>query len=63
MKRFCFEFIALFLLGLALFGIFDLFTDCSFQWDINIYTSLGMSAVYCIYKAAENGYGDDAVDD
>ncbi len=39
------------------------FPENTLSFEGAIYTSLGISAVYCIAKALENGYGEDAVDE
>ena len=64
MKQFFLEFIGLFLIGLVLSSIVNLFAQEDIvSWQTIVYPPLIMSAIYCIVKAVENGYGEDAVDD
>lgn len=64
MKQFFKEFIGLAIVVMILFWSLGLFfPEEAISWKINIYTSLGASAVYCIAKALDNGYGEDADDD
>ncbi len=64
MKQFFLEFIGLAVVALVLFGLIGIFfPEDTLSFEVAIYTSLGISAVYCIAKALENGYGEDAVDD
>lgn len=64
MKQFFLEFIGLFIVDLVLYGLISIFfPEDILPFDVVIYTALGASAVYCIAKALENGYGEDAVED
>ena len=51
-------------MDLVLYGLISIFfPEDILPFDVVIYTALGTSAVYCIAKALENGYGEDAVED
>lgn len=59
MKQFFKEFIGLAIMAMIVFWLLSLFfPEGAISWKINIYTSLGASAVYCIAKALDNGYGE-----
>lgn len=64
MKQFFLEFIGLALVGIVLSSIVNLFVpDDTVSWQTIVYPPVIISAIYCIAKAVENGYGEDAVDD
>ena len=64
MKQFFLEFIGLTLIGIILSSIVNLFApEDIVSWQTIVYPPVIISAIYCIVKAVENGYGDDAVDD
>lgn len=64
MKQFFIEFIGLTIVAMVIFGILSIFfPEGSISFKVVIYASLASAAVYCIAKALENGYGEDAVDD
>ena len=58
------EFIGLSLVGIGLSSIVNLFIpEDIVNWQTIVFPPTIMSAIYCIAKAVENGYGEDAVDD
>lgn len=64
MKQFFLEFICLAVAALIIFELIGIFfPENALSLEGDIYASLGISAVYCIAKALENGYGEDAVDE
>ncbi len=64
MKQFFLEFIGLAIVGIVLSYIVTLLISKDMvTWQTIVYPPLIISAVYCIAKALENGYGEDAVDD
>ena len=64
MKQFFLEFVGLSLIGIVLSFIVNLFVpEDIVSWQTIIYPPVIISAIYCIVKAVENGYGEDAVDD
>ena len=64
MKQFFLEFIGLAFIGIVLSTIVSLFVpDDTVSWQTIVYPPVIISAIYCIAKAVENGYGEDAVDD
>ncbi len=64
MKQFFLEFICLAVAALVIFELIGMFfPENTLSFEGAIYTSLGISAVYCIAKALENGYSEDAVDE
>lgn len=64
MKQFFLEFIGLLIMGMFVFWLVDLFFPATpVTWKSRFFFSLGCTTVYCIAKALENGYGEDAVDD
>lgn len=64
MKQFFLEFIGLAFVGIVLSSIVNLFvSEDIVSWQTIVYPPVIISAIYCIAKAVENGYGEDAVDD
>ena len=64
MKQFFLEFIGLSLVGIGLSSIVNLFIpEDIVNWQTIVFPPTIMSAIYCIAKAVESGYGEDAVDD
>lgn len=64
MKQFFLEFIGLAFIGIILSYIVNLFVpEDLVSWQTTVYPPVIISAIYCIAKAVENGYGEDAVDD
>ncbi len=64
MKQFFLEFVGLSLIGIVLSSIVNLFVpEDIVSWQTIVLPPTIMSAIYCIVKAVENGYGEDAIDD
>lgn len=64
MKQFFLEFIGLTFIGIVLSTIVNLFVpEDIVSWQTIVFPPTIISAIYCIAKAVENGYGEDAVDD
>ena len=64
MKQFFLELIGLSVVGIVLLCIVSLFLpEDILSWQTIVYPPVIISAIYCIAKAVENGYGEDAVDD
>lgn len=64
MKQFFLELIGLSVVGIVLLCIVSLFVPKDIvNWQTIVFPPVIMSAIYCIAKAVENGYGEDAVDD
>lgn len=64
MKQFFLEFIGLALVGIVLSSGVSLFVaEDIVSWQTIVLPPVIIAAIYCIAKALENGYGEDAVDD